>query len=86
MKSLGGQGRTAPNVSRRQACNAHWFGTDEFGHVDLTARVIYGALLLIWPTWVPYRDWCGNSAGLSGPDFTATTNSIIIRGVDIFFH
>ncbi len=67
-------------------CAAHWFGTDEYGR-DLFARIIYGALFLIIGVGsvvlgllVGTIPWVPRQASRGG-----ITDSIIMRGIDIFY-
>ena len=67
-------------------CGAHWFGTDEYGR-DLFARVIYGARysLIIGVGSVLLGLVVGTILGSQAGFHGGVTDSIIMRGIDIFY-
>lgn len=76
------------NMSERlmAPCAAHWFGTDEFGR-DLFARVVYGARysLIIGVGSVFLGLIVGTILGSQAGFHGGLVDSIIMRGVDIFY-
>lgn len=76
------------NMSERllAPCASHWFGTDEFGR-DLFARVIYGARysLMIGVGSVLLGLVVGTLLGSLAGFYGGLTDSLIMRGVDIFY-
>ena len=67
-------------------CAAHWFGTDEYGR-DLFARIIYGARysLIIGVGSVVLGLLVGTILGSQAGFKGGITDSIIMRGIDIFY-
>ncbi len=65
---------------------AHWFGTDEYGR-DLFARVLYGARysLIIGVGAVMLGLIVGTILGSAAGFKGGITDSIIMRGIDIFY-
>ncbi len=76
------------NMSERlmAPCGAHWFGTDEFGR-DLFARVVYGARysLIIGVGSVMLGLVVGMILGSLAGFYGGVVDSVIMRGVDIFY-
>lgn len=76
------------NMSERlmAPCAAHWFGTDEFGR-DLFARIVYGARysLIIGVGSVLLGLLVGMVLGSLAGFYGGVVDSIIMRGVDIFY-
>ena len=67
-------------------CAAHWFGTDEYGR-DLFARIVYGARysLIIGVGSVLLGLLVGTILGSQAGFKGGITDSIIMRGIDIFY-